>query len=205
MRYPLIRPVLNRQPDRGATLVEYSLLVALIAVVSLGTISAAEDSSRDHLDDRGSSIGGSSEDIGIVPVAGSTDDEDDDEGDEEGDGTTTYDATVQNMTGTATNGSPSSKWIAQVVITVVDASGNPINGITVSGSWDTAGTPAGECTTDSNGSCTVQRNDVQDSKTTATFMIASMSSTDPDIIVNYTVPTPPNSYTVDCQAFSGSC
>ena len=43
--------------ERGASLVEYTLLVALIAVVSIGAVSLLGDSARNKFNQVGASIG----------------------------------------------------------------------------------------------------------------------------------------------------
>lgn len=56
----------RRGGTRGATLVEYSLMAGLIAVVLIGAVQAMTDSASDELTDRGGEIGYPSQATGIV-------------------------------------------------------------------------------------------------------------------------------------------
>lgn len=179
------------------------MAIALIAVVSLGVIGALEDGSGDRLNERASTAGGGGESLGVLPSGsggggGS--------GEPPPGGGTTYTASVDDLIGSASQGSPSSKWIAQVQITIADENGDPIAGITVSGSWDTGTGPSTtiSCVTETNGTCSVQRTGINDNSPTATFTISGMTSTDPNIVVNYTVPSPPDAELVEC-APAGVC
>ena len=53
---PLVRARLGHTDDRGASLVEYALLVALIAVVCILAITFIGNSASNKLDDVGSAI-----------------------------------------------------------------------------------------------------------------------------------------------------
>jgi pilus assembly protein Flp/PilA len=50
---------LRAQDERGATAVEYALMVALIAVVIIGAVTLIGTSARDKFNDVGNSIAGS--------------------------------------------------------------------------------------------------------------------------------------------------
>jgi Flp pilus assembly pilin Flp len=189
--------------QRGATLIEYALGVAFVCIVCLGAIGALEDNSGGRLDERGDAIGGDSEPIGVIPTgsggSGSG-------GGGGGGGPTTYDADVTGMTGVASNST--SKWIAQVTITVVDTTPTPtpVQGITVSGEWTINGNPPGtttSCVTSAAGTCVVQRTNINDNDHIVTFTIFTLTSTDSAITVNYT--PGPDAHTVDCLTFPGTC
>lgn len=63
---------------------------------------------------------------------------------------------VSSMTASI-DGASKSSWDAKVTVVVVDASGNAVAGVTVTGSWDTTNTTStASCTTDSFGSCQVE-------------------------------------------------
>ena len=53
---PIVRARLGLRDDRGASLVEYALLVALIAVVCILAITFIGNSASDKLNDVGSAI-----------------------------------------------------------------------------------------------------------------------------------------------------
>ena len=61
---------------------------------------------------------------------------------------------VHNMVGSVEGGSVKQSWGALVTVYVQDSNGNPVSGVTVTGSWDTRNDSYDlSCTTDSSGSC----------------------------------------------------
>jgi hypothetical protein len=60
----------------------------------------------------------------------------------------------------ATQSHPGGTWSTTVTISVVNASGSPVSGASVSGAWTGAYSGAGLCTTDSAGRCSVQSGQV---------------------------------------------
>jgi hypothetical protein len=71
-RLAAVITVARRAGDRGATLVEYSLGIALVVVVSLTAIQSVEDNAGDELSDRGGEIGHPSESGGTGGTTGGT-------------------------------------------------------------------------------------------------------------------------------------
>ena len=166
---------LRRGGDRGATLVEYALGVALIAVVSLGAIQRIEDRGAARLE--------GSDDRISAPV---------DNQYYPGLATTT---TVGGTTTTTTAGSSpvhvrsnpvvvvenqtQSEWRVTVTFTVVDSSDQGVIGATITGTWSDGGNgsqPGGTCTTSTGaGSCTVQYLAIKDNVPSVTFTMSSIS------------------------------
>jgi subtilisin family serine protease len=59
------------------------------------------------------------------------------------------------LTLSSATSSQGSNWTAIATVSATDASGNPVSGVTISGSWSNGGTAS--CTTGSGGSCSVSR------------------------------------------------
>ncbi len=134
--------------DRGATLVEYALLVGLLVVVSLGVIQNLEDKG-------GSKVASRSDGIGQPTEAN----------DLSGPGTTSpttppttapppSPVTVHVGTLAGATSTSGGDWSATVTITVLDADGNPAQSVSVTGSWTIPGGGT-TCTTDANGECAI--------------------------------------------------
>jgi len=64
-------------------------------------------------------------------------------------------------------------WDASVTITVLDASENPVGGVTVSGSWSFGGNAS--CVTDTSGSCTVTKGGINQKKLSITLTITGLN------------------------------
>lgn len=142
--------------ERGATMVEYALLVALIAVVSLGAIQRLENRSSAKVDEGAGDRGEPSEQLYLPSasgtiVGGGT-------GTSVGSGAATVE--VYDVVGSADN-DPGSDWAAVVTIRVKNVATPDLwAGVTVSGTWrytegSTAKTQPGTCTTDNTGQCSV--------------------------------------------------
>lgn len=180
MRLPTIPPRPTSRPQRGATIVEYSLLVAILAVGTLGAISFVQDSAKaktehsaEHISTRTIPTPTTADDEGHLPTTTSTPP------------TTTTEpppppppsstttepppptptSATANWTGTSKdtrrrNGND--EWRANATIQVTDDLGNPVSGATVSvrisfrrgTSWQNVSTLSE--TTGSAGSLTVQ-------------------------------------------------
>lgn len=160
--------------ERGAVMPEYALIVALIVVATIGVIVSVADRGEDRLE-------GSDARIGLPADAANY----------SGGATTT---TIQSSTtttavsgqtvrvGTLTKapnpsqGSPASKWIANVTIEARDGTNALVAGVVVTGSWSSNGSgQAGTCTTGVTGTCSVQRIDLEDSAPTETFTVTNMA------------------------------
>jgi Flp pilus assembly pilin Flp len=136
--------------DRGATLVEYALILGLVAVVCIGVISWLGDASEEKVDTRSDSIGKPVESNALTGPGG---------GGGGGSSGTTDGGTVSStghigtITGTKSSNPPD--WSATVTVTVVDNFGAPIPGLTITGSWSTAGGGTTCSPTSTAGSCPI--------------------------------------------------
>ena len=144
----------RRSDDRGATLVEYALIVSLVVIAATGAISALESSSSDELNNRTPIVGTPAEQNSLNFGSPST---------TLGGATTTTVAPppgavvvhVSGITGSAQT-STAGNWVATARITVVDDLGAPVAGISVTGAWaPTTGSATTSCTTDDSGQCNV--------------------------------------------------
>lgn len=169
----------RRSPaDRGATLVEYAMLVALVVVVSLGAITSLQTSGRGELTAGGSRVGSAPD--GAYYPGGST-------------STTTPSGTTSttaapvsvqpsSLTATPASTDDGSKWIANATVTIT-ATSSPFGGVAgviVTGTWTLPGggsSSTTSCTTTAPaGTCAVQRTDINDNRPTAVFTITSVTS-----------------------------
>lgn len=165
---------------RGATLVEYALAVALVAVVVLGAIQALESATGDEVEARGQRIGDPSS-LAATTSSSTTSTTTDDGTAPPPSGPGTV--TIGSATGTATVESTTPyRWKAEVSMTVVDSGGQPVTGMTITGTW-TPAAPGGStattvsCTTDSGGTCEVVRWDLKEQDAEATFTVTSVAGT----------------------------
>lgn len=145
-----------RHGDRGATVVEYALLLALLLVVSLGAIRTLQSRSSSKLDDGAGDRGRPAEQLNLPAssgtiIGGGT-------GSTVGSGAATVE--VFDVVGAADN-DPGSDWAAVVTIRVKNVSTPDLwAGVTVTGTWrytqgSTPKTQSGVCTTDNTGQCSV--------------------------------------------------
>ena len=164
-----------RSDDRGATLVEYALGIALILIVSIGAVTNIQSRGKTQLaasDDR------------VTPAAdnqyypgGSTP------------------STVPSTTTTTAPGSiavhlqaspavtvenaTSSEWRVTVTFTLLDSSDNGVIGATMNGAWSDGGNgsnPAGTCSTSTSaGKCTLQFTSIKDNVSSVTFTLSSIT------------------------------
>ena len=160
--------------ERGAVMPEYALIVALIVVATISVIVTVADRGENRLEGSDARIG--------TPV---------DAANYSGSATTT---TIQSSTTTTavsgqtvqvgaltkspnpSQGSPASKWIANVTIEARDGTGALVAGVVVTGQWSSNGSgKAGTCTTGVTGTCSVQRIDLEDSSPTETFTVTGMT------------------------------
>ncbi len=160
--------------DRGATMVEYALGIALLVVVCLGAIQRIQDRGTDRLE-------GSDERISL-PSDGQY---------YPGLATTT---TVSGPTTTATGTTPAhlqsnptivventdqNEWRITVTFKVVDSSNQGLIGATLTGNWSASGphsSPTGTCSTStSDGLCTIQYLGIRDNDNLVTFQVTSIT------------------------------
>ncbi len=67
------------------------------------------------------------------------------------------------------------KWNATVEVTVHADDHGLVVGATVAGSWSAGATGSGSCVTDNSGQCTITRNNIRRTSTSATFTVNSVS------------------------------
>ncbi len=161
--------------DRGATVVEYAMLVALIVVVSIGAITAIQGRGAQRL---------SASDDRITPAA---------DGQYYSSGGTP--SSVPPSTTTTVAGaiavhvasppliviesSSQSEWRVTVTFTLLDSSNNGVIGASMNGSWSDGGNgsaPGTTCSTStSSGRCTLQFTAIKDNVNTVTFTLTSIT------------------------------
>lgn len=159
--------------DRGATLVEYALLVALFAVVLIASVDVLQGSETDYLESSGQRIG--MPDLDASPPTSTT--------------TTTVDGgsdtTDPSESTTVALEPPEVKtdeqgnnWSATILLTFTSG-GIPQEGVTVTGSWDPSGNhEETSCTTNSAGECSVIRWQLNKNQVDqATFTVEVISGT----------------------------
>ena len=66
-------------------------------------------------------------------------------------------------------------WQASVTIAVHDDNHNPVTGATINGSWGSGYSGSAQCTTNSNGSCTVSTGNIWRSSSQATFTVNNVT------------------------------
>jgi Flp pilus assembly pilin Flp len=173
MMTTMLSKLQRRRGDRGATLVEYAMIMALVVVVSIGAIQMVQESGEERLDstdvrvnaDDGAYYAGG----GSPPTtSGAT--------------TTTpgspidvHLASVPSMT--LTNDGP--RWQVTLTFTLLDSSGNGVIGATMNGTWTDVGQgsqPVGTCTTSTSaGQCTVQYTRIKDDANTVVYDVSSIT------------------------------
>ena len=160
--------------DRGAVLPEYALIVALLVIVSIAAILAVADTGENRLDGSDARIGLPADSANYAGGATTTT--------LQSSTTTTAPSGLTVHVGTLTKspdpsqGSPASKWIANVTIEARDGGNALVAGVVVTGSWSSNGQgQASTCTTGVTGTCSVQRIDLEDSAPTETFTVTGMA------------------------------
>jgi len=82
---------------------------------------------------------------------------------------------VGDLDGTATNNG--NTWTAEVSITIHAKDHTPVAGVQVSGSWSRGGASENQCTTDSDGSCTVTFSGIKKNVRSVSFTVTAASLT----------------------------
>jgi len=189
----------DNRKDRGAALVEYALLVALLAVVSLGAISNLRESSGDELEERELSSGGGVEVSGAGFSYGGGGGS---SGGGGGGGGTPSTVTIDSVTFPTAKGTAGDKvkgtpvnWIANVTVQVASGTDKIENAI-VTVSWtDGATTTTVQCpgATNKQGKVECELTKIPMTVSEVTLTIVSVTGTN----LSYTVPSPPPSQIVD--------
>lgn len=193
--------------DRGATLVEYAMAVALVCVVSLGAISFLERESDEELTERSARVGSPDLEAGL-PGGGSTGGS---TGGSSGGSTDGTPGAAPSVVSVASQSSSASKsgndWDATVEVTF-QGDGAPMDGIEVSGTWTlyengTALAPEPidpPCVTSASGGgeCTFTRDDMEartgpgkQTITKAVFTVTGYRYVGEDPATTYTIPPAP--------------
>lgn len=163
--------------ERGATVVEYALAVAVVVVLCLGALQVLEDESEDRLSDRGDVAGAPLDESfrGLGESAGSP-------GGGGGGGGGTPGPTgirLGSLVGGFQQGFPDvAKWDAVVTVTFTDNGGVPLAGVTVNGTWSPSGHGSGglSCVTDAAGTCQLVRVAINDNRKTVTFSLGTVTN-----------------------------
>jgi Flp pilus assembly pilin Flp len=155
--------------DRGATLVEYALLVGFFAVVVIGAVESLQDSAADRLDSQASVPAAPIESNGFFgsridsPSGGSP-------------GVTTPDTTPVTLSSIALNGGASQQngsWTATITATATDPNGNPIPGVVLDLLWTGAGNQSGSALVETlpDGTYTVVVSGISNGNRAVTFAV----------------------------------
>jgi hypothetical protein len=83
---------------------------------------------------------------------------------------------VGDLDGSSESTSKANKWNATVTVTVHnDEADDPINGITVSGTWSGGTSGGGSCTSESEGQCSITKNNIRSNASSVTFSVDSLT------------------------------
>jgi hypothetical protein len=190
-----------RWRDRGATLVEYALGIALLCVVCLGGISFLTDESSAELDDRSERVGSPDLEEGI---GGSTTGGDGGGGSttDGGDPTPTPPASITNEAPAPSSDHSGNTWDATVTLTM-RGDGSLLEGLQITGTWTVTingvAQPAEDpvsCSTNADGECVFTRGDMEwrsnkSPVTQAVFTVTSYTYTSSDPDQPYPIPPAP--------------
>lgn len=175
------------RPDRGATLVEYALGVALVCVATLGAAEFMEDGASDDFNDRADRAG--APDL-VEASDGGTTDGGSTSGSDGTDGSVpTQEVVFGGFSGATSHGNPS-KWTAVIEVSVDDTSGDGVDGARVTGYWSYesgSGIVTEEVTcnqTNNQGICRFQISNVPASATSITFTMTSIGGGVPPVSYN---------------------
>jgi Flp pilus assembly pilin Flp len=117
--------------ERGATLVEYAMGVALVGVVSLGAMQFMEDGASDEFNDRADRAG--APDLIEPTDGGTTDGGSATAGGTDGPPPDAEEAQFEGFSGIRSTGN--NPWTANVRVDVNDSNGDNLSGVTVTGTW----------------------------------------------------------------------
>lgn len=167
-----------RRSERGAALVEYALIVALLAVALIGAIQSFQDGAEDRYGER-SSQGDPAEEFGnLGPTDGGPPGGTDES---EPPGGTVTAVVVDALTAVAP--AANNTWSMTVTVRVT-GDGNPLGGVTFSApTWSPSIGGTSTCTTTSDGICTYTQAGMDRNGATmpqATFTLGTPSFTNPD-------------------------
>lgn len=161
--------------DRGATLVEYAMLVGLLAVASITVIQTATDGGEERLDGSDDRISAQGDNSYYANASTSS--------------TVPLSTTTTNASTVAVHLDPnplvsvqpdgSNRWRVTVTFTLLDTAGNGVIGATMDGDWVDVGqgsTPQSTCTTSTSaGQCTIQYTNIKDSSLEVTYNLSAIT------------------------------
>jgi hypothetical protein len=82
---------------------------------------------------------------------------------------------VGDLDGSREPDSKANKWNATVTVTVHNEADDPINGITVSGTWSGGTSGGGSCTTDNAGQCSITKNNLRSNVSSVMFSVDNLT------------------------------
>ena len=161
--------------DRGVSLVEYAMGIALVALVMVAAANGLANSGREELSSRGGTAAASSEIIGELRINSTPPTTSPSGGGGGGSPTDVVSASVDPIQVQVTQGN-GQKWNMTVTIRVVDASGAPLQNAVVDGSWGSG--LATQCpATDSLGVCVLTLQNISHHTATMDFTLGVVSYT----------------------------
>ncbi len=140
--------------QRGATAIEYAMVVMLVVTPLTFLVDSIQDGQRDHLIEQGDRVGTPEEEDSLAPYVVSY---------SGGSGTngSSGGAISASISLTGTTATQGQKWTAVVEARVVDGAGGPILDASVSGTWlliyndGRTSTQSAQCNADSTGACSI--------------------------------------------------
>lgn len=179
--------------ERGMSVVEYTVAIALVAAAAIVGIDGAKGAVDDKYDDESALYydgfdapvvqgGGAAPATPPTSAAAGP-----------GPTSTSVPATTTTVPGSAgahvssivvvTSANPGNSWNAAFTITIVNDGGSPVANAVVTGAWtasNTYGSPAGgpSCTTAADGTCTVTRTGLHKNTNTLTWSVVAVGGVD---------------------------
>lgn len=164
------------ESERGAGLVEYSLIMGLVVVLLVGALDYLSNSAEGELETRGESAAANGEAVGDLSIGSPPTTTASTSPPTTGPSGDVISATVQPITVTVTSESPGHRWNMSVLVTVVDSTGAPLAGAVVSGAFDG---DTRSCTTDALGTCPLTRERIHQSTATMDFTLSQVTYENP--------------------------
>jgi Flp pilus assembly pilin Flp len=159
--------------ERGASLVEYGLLLALFVVVTLAAIDSVQDSAGSRLSDTSETAGTPTElngfysDRSAPPTGGGGGETNPDPG-------SSTAASVSLGGGSASPGQ-GQRWDASITVTTSDGEGTPLPGVLVMLEWSGGKSGSAELVTGPNGTFTYTVEDIQQNQSSLTYTVVSVT------------------------------
>lgn len=138
--------------DRGATVPEYALIVALVVVGLIAGLGFLQDRSTQKLGDEDARIGVIEDQAAYATPVGPGGPPVTDPPPPAGSTLSAPQFSAPNASNAASN-----KWNAFITITVVDSLSQPVSGVVIGFRWTSGGNPSGSCTTNGSGQCSLSQ------------------------------------------------